>query len=181
MPLTTRAPRPGDTPKWLLSLHRWLGTLTVVAVGIHLGALVADSYVTFTLADLTIPFIGDDKPVAVGLGVVGLWLLVAVQVSAMMMRRLPQVWWRRIHVASYLLVLVVSWHSVLAGTDIGRGVYAVAAVALSLAPVVVIALRAAAPPRRGPRGARGSRASGRPAAQAPAPGARAAAAAEFSA
>jgi DMSO/TMAO reductase YedYZ heme-binding membrane subunit len=82
-------------------------------------------------------------------------LLIAVQVSSAMMRRLPQVWWRRIHVTSYALVLVVSWHAVLAGTDIGRGLYTVAAVVLSMAPILVIALRAAAPPLRGPR--RGSK------------------------
>ena len=43
-------------PAWLLDLHRWLGGLTVAFVAVHLVALVADSYVSFDLADVLVPF-----------------------------------------------------------------------------------------------------------------------------
>lgn len=54
--LATRAL--GDKPKapWLLDLHRHLGGLTVAFTGIHLAALVADTYVHFGWADLFVPF-----------------------------------------------------------------------------------------------------------------------------
>ncbi len=68
-------------PAWLLDLHRWLGALTVGFLGLHLGALVADSYVHFGLADLAVPLASDWKPVAVAAGVVAMWSIVAVLAS----------------------------------------------------------------------------------------------------
>ena len=35
--------KPG--PKWFLDLHRFLGGLSVIFVGVHLAGLVADNYV----------------------------------------------------------------------------------------------------------------------------------------
>ena len=54
--LATRVLRPHDRPAWLLDLHRALGGLAVVATGLHLLALVADSYITFGVMDLMVPF-----------------------------------------------------------------------------------------------------------------------------
>ena len=57
-----------------------LGGLAVMFTAIHLAALVADSYVHFGLADLTVPFASSWQPGAVALGVVAMWLLLAVEV-----------------------------------------------------------------------------------------------------
>ena len=54
--LATRALGNNPRPAWLLDLHRYVGGLTVVFLGVHLGALVADSYVHFGVADLLVPF-----------------------------------------------------------------------------------------------------------------------------
>jgi DMSO/TMAO reductase YedYZ heme-binding membrane subunit len=148
MLLATRVLKPRDKPAWLLDLHRWLGALTAGFVALHIAALLADTYVTFSWSDMLIPFASSYKTVGVGLGVIAVYLLVAVQVSSMLMRRIPTRWWRRIHLSSYLLVLITSWHAVLSGTDIGRGVYAVAAIALTVSPIFVFAIRAAKPPVR---------------------------------
>lgn len=63
--LATRAL--GQRPKapWLLDLHRHLGGLTVAFVGLHLGALVADSYVHFGWADVSVPWASSWKATAV--------------------------------------------------------------------------------------------------------------------
>ena len=57
----------GDKPKapWLLDLHRHLGGLTVLFTGLHMAALVADSYAQFGLADLLVPFASEWRPGAV--------------------------------------------------------------------------------------------------------------------
>lgn len=128
-------------PAWTFALHRWLGSLTVVAIGVHLGALVADSYVTFTLVDLVVPFASDYRPWGVALGVFSLWLVVAVQFSARVLRRLPKVWWRLLHRASYALVVTVSLHAALTGTDVLRGFYAGAALLLVLLPTAALLVR----------------------------------------
>jgi sulfoxide reductase heme-binding subunit YedZ len=110
-------------PAWLLDLHRWLGALTVGFLGLHLGALVADSYVHFGLADLAVPLASDWKPVAVAAGVVAMWSIVAVQASSLLRKRIPKWLWRSIHLSSYPTFLLVSAHGIFAGTDASMSLY----------------------------------------------------------
>ena len=110
-------------PAWLLDAHRWLGALTVAFLSLHIGALVADSYVHFGLADITIPFASDWKPAAVAAGVLAMWSLLAVQVSSLLRKRISKRTWRAIHLSSYPTFLLVSLHGVFAGTDATQTLY----------------------------------------------------------
>lgn len=127
--LSTKAFPEHRRPAWLLDLHRWLGGLTVGFVAIHLGALVADTYVHFGLSDLLVPFASSWKPGAVALGVVALWFLIAVELTSLGLRRLPRRVWRWIHLSSYAVFLLGSLHAALAGTDRSAWLYQVTAVA----------------------------------------------------
>ena len=115
--LATRAL--GNRPRapWLLDLHRHLGGLTVLFVGVHLGALVADNFVHFGVADLLVPFASGWKTGAVAWGVIAFWLLLGIEVTSLLMRRLPKVWWRRIHLTSYAVAVLTTVHLFTAGTD----------------------------------------------------------------
>lgn len=115
--LATRALGSNPRPAWLLDLHRFVGGLTVLFLGVHLGALVADSFVPFGVADLLVPFASSWKTGAVAWGVVGFWLLVAVELTSLMMRRLPRRTWRAVHLTSYLAAIVATVHAYTAGTD----------------------------------------------------------------
>lgn len=115
--LATRALGPNPRPAWLLDLHRYVGGLTVAFLAVHLGALVADSFVHFGLADLLVPYASSWKAGAVAWGIVGFWLLVAVEVSSLLMRRLPKRTWRLIHLTSYLAAVTSTVHAFTAGTD----------------------------------------------------------------
>ncbi len=110
-------------PAWSIDLHRWLATLTIGFLTLHLVALVADDYVEFTLADLAIPYATDWKPFPVALGILATWLLLVVQVTSLIMRRLPRRVWRGIHLTSYLVFLLASFHGTLAGTDATHPLY----------------------------------------------------------
>ena len=107
----TRALKDIDRPAWLVALHRWFSVLTAIAVVTHLVALVADSYVHFGLAELLVPGTSSWRPLAVSLGVVALYLFVVVHVSSLAMKRLPKVWWRRLHALSYLSVWAAIMHA----------------------------------------------------------------------
>jgi len=122
-------------PAWILDLHRWLAGLTVGFVGLHLATLVADSYIHFGLADLTVPFASDWKPIPVALGVIATWLLGIVQVTSLAMKRLPRKVWHRIHLASYATFFLTSLHGTLAGTDASNRLYQVTSLA-ALAAVI---------------------------------------------
>lgn len=143
--LSAKVIPPRVRPPWMLDLHRWLGGTALVLVGVHLAALLADSYIHFTLVDLLVPFASPYEPLGVAVGVLGLYLLVLVQVSSLAMRRIPTSWWRMLHMTSYGLVFVVSLHAVLAGTDAVRGLYLGATILLAVTPVVAITVRLARP------------------------------------
>ena len=121
--LSTKAFPNQRRPVWLLSLHRWLGGLTMSFLAIHVAALVADNYVSFGLADIAIPYASDWKPGAVALGVLGAWLLVAVELTSLAMRRLPRKFWRVVHLSSYVAFWLTSMHAAFAGTDATSWLY----------------------------------------------------------
>jgi DMSO/TMAO reductase YedYZ heme-binding membrane subunit len=104
-------------PRWLLDLHRFLGGLAVVFVGIHLVALFADTFVPFSPVQLLVPFTSDYRPLPVAWGIVGFYLLVAVELTSLGMRRLPKRTWHLIHLLSYPLFVVATIHLLTAGTD----------------------------------------------------------------
>lgn len=102
---------------WTLDLHRFLGGASVVFTGLHITGLVADNYMTFGASDVLVPFASPWKPAAVALGVVALYLLVAVEATSLLMRRLPRRWWRSVHLTSYGVFWLATFHLLSAGTD----------------------------------------------------------------
>ena len=115
--LTTGRPAPG----WTLDLHRFLGGTAVIFAALHVAGLVGDTYVHFGPADLLVPFASGWKPGAVALGVIALYLLIAIEGTSLLMRRLPRKLWRSIHLTSYVLFWVSTFHLQLAGTDARNG------------------------------------------------------------
>ena len=160
--LATRALGNNPRPAWLLDLHRFVGGLTVLFLAVHLGALVADSYVHFGLADLLVPFASSWKTGAVAWGVVGMWLLVAVEVSSLMMRRLPRRTWRAIHLTSYLAAVLATVHAFTAGTDAKNPFVTWAAVASLSAITFFLVFRLVLPRRKARAAARAARRDGAP-------------------
>jgi DMSO/TMAO reductase YedYZ heme-binding membrane subunit len=145
-------------PAWVLDLHRFLGAAAVSFTALHIGGLVADNYVHFGAADLFVPYASEWRPLPVALGIVAFYLLVAVEATSLMMRRLPRRLWRWIHLTSYLLFFAVAVHGATAGTDAGNIVYvwgsnAAIAVVLFLTIVRVVSGRTRSAERRTPRSA----------------------------
>ena len=126
-------------PAWLADLHRAVGGLSVVFSAVHVVALLLDDYVEFSLVDVLVPFAAHWRPTAVALGVVALYLLIAVELSSLLRRRLPTTWWRRLHLLSVPLFGVGTAHLVSAGTDAAHPVVQ-AAVYASVAAFVVLSV-----------------------------------------
>lgn len=124
--LSTRLLARRVSPAWLLDLHRHLGGMAVVFTGIHLVGLVADSYVTFGWAELFVPMASSWKPGAVAFGIVAFYLLLAIEITSLAIRRLPRSLWRWVHRSSFVLFGVATYHGVVAGTDAGNAWYRLA-------------------------------------------------------
>ena len=105
------------TPAWTLSLHRWLGALAVAFTSVHVLALVADDYVEFGLGDVLVPYATSWHPGAVAWGIVGLYLLAAIEVTSVLRKHVGPRTWRTIHLLSYVLLGVTTIHLLTAGTD----------------------------------------------------------------
>jgi hypothetical protein len=120
--LHTRALGKKPPAPWLLGLHRHLGALTVLFVGLHMGALVADSFVEFDLGDLLVPMQSAWQPGPVAWGIVAFYGLVAVEVTSLLMRRIPKRVWHGIHLTSYLSFVMATAHGIAAGTDMSNPV-----------------------------------------------------------
>ena len=116
--LATRALGRKPSAPWLLDLHRFLGGLAVVFVGVHMLSLMLDPFVRFTIGDLLVPFASTQyKPGAVAWGVVALYLLVAIEVTSLLKQRIPQRLWRGVHLTSYVLYAFATVHLLTAGSD----------------------------------------------------------------
>ncbi|HEX2383386.1 MAG TPA: ferric reductase-like transmembrane domain-containing protein [Acidimicrobiales bacterium] len=117
MALSTHALGRRPRRPWLLDLHRYLGGLCVAFVGLHLVALLADDFVQFSIADLLVPFVTSYRTTAVAWGVLAFWLVIAVEVSSLVMHRLPRKVWYGIHLSSYVIAVTATLHALYTGTD----------------------------------------------------------------
>jgi predicted ferric reductase len=129
-------------PAWMLDLHRFLGGLSVAFVAVHVLGLSLDGYVHFGPAQLFVPFASSWRPVAVAWGIVGMYLLLAIEVTSLLMRHLPRRVWRGIHLTSFVLFVVATAHGLLSGTDVRNGVVRWCALGGTLAVANLLVLRA---------------------------------------
>ena len=133
-------------PAWLLDLHRHLGGLALVFLGVHMLGILLDGYVHFGLSQLLVPLAGTWHPGAVAWGIVGLYLLLAVELTSLLRRHLPLRVWRRTHYLSFPLFVVATIHAMTAGTD--RSTPAMQIAVFSVCGLVVLLTVAGALPTR---------------------------------
>jgi hypothetical protein len=116
-------------PPWLFDLHRFLGGLALIFTGIHVLAVLLDTYVHFNLVSVLIPFTGTWHPVAVAWGIVGLYLLLAIEMTSLARSHVSKRLWRRVHFGAFGLFVISTVHALSAGTDAGSRPFLMAVVA----------------------------------------------------
>ena len=158
--LSTRLTNGRPTPAWILDLHRFLAGTAVGFTGLHVAGLVADNYVHFGAADILVPFAASWRTVPVGLGVIAMYLLAAIEISSLLMRRLPRRLWRGIHLSSYVAFWLATFHLATAGTDASHPLSRVATAGV-IATVVFLTLVRALSGRGGGRHHRPERSEAR--------------------
>lgn len=120
--LSTRLIRRRGAPAWLLDLHRFLGLLSIVVTALHMLALYLHSRFEFKEfpfgpRELFVVWASKYAPGAVAWGIVAFYLLVAVQVSSWLMRRISRRMWHTIHLGSFAIFAAASIHTFTAGSD----------------------------------------------------------------
>jgi methionine sulfoxide reductase heme-binding subunit len=140
--------------------HAFVATTGLVLLGVHLGLLLIDAYMPFTLSDVLIPMRSSFRPVAITAGVLAMYGMVLLIVSSWSRTKLSTRLWRAIHLLSVPAFVLALLHGVFVGTDTERpwmvALYAVTGV-IAFFLVVVRGLTAdyrparPAPPARTPR------------------------------
>jgi DMSO/TMAO reductase YedYZ heme-binding membrane subunit len=91
--------------------------------------------------NVLVPLTGSWHPVAVAWGIVGLYALLAVELTSLARARISKRLWRRVHFASFALFVVTTIHALTAGTDRGSPPFVIAVVATCLVVVALTGVR----------------------------------------
>jgi len=98
-------------------VHRYLGLLAGMFIWLHVLVLLVDSYLPFSVAQLTVPGLSSYRPLPTALGVVGAELLLALALTNRFRARLPYAFWRRAHFLNFAVWALALAHGVTAGAD----------------------------------------------------------------
>lgn len=112
-------------------VHRIVGEVAMIFIGVHILGLFLDTYVHFGLADLFVPLASSWHPIPVAFGIVAFWLLIAVMLSSLLKDRIPHALWQTIHLSSYAAYVLTTVHLMTAGTDATWGPIAIANVTIA--------------------------------------------------
>jgi predicted ferric reductase len=134
-----QVPRP--RPAWMLDLHRFLSGLSLFFVALHVGALALDSFVGFDWDDLLVPYASTWRPGAVAWGIAAMYLLVAIEVTSLLMKRVRHGLWHAVHMLSFVVFVAVTVHGLLAGADADEPLMLVFAIASSALVVLLMIAR----------------------------------------
>ncbi len=141
--LAHRGPKPRGRAAWILDLHRYLGTLSIVFLVIHLAALRMDRFQPFYAGDLFLPMHSEWKPEAVAWGIVSMFLLLAVQITSFFRTRMSKRLWHSLHLLSFPMLLAGSVHAFTAGTDTASEIIRYSSIGTGVVLSGVLALRIA--------------------------------------
>jgi predicted ferric reductase len=115
--LSGRAKLPGWPRFALEDIHRFIGLLAGTFIAIHVGALLVDGYMPFSLANILVPGTAPYRPVSVAFGVIAAELLAALAVTNHYRKALPHRFWRRAHYLNFGVWLLALVHGIAAGSD----------------------------------------------------------------
>ena len=99
-------------------LHRNISLFVLVLLAMHVIVAVLDDYVTITVQESFIPFIGSYRPVWMGLGALSSDLVIAMIVTSLLRQRIGYETWRAVHWTSYLCWPLGVVHALGTGSDV---------------------------------------------------------------
>jgi len=98
-------------------MHRRISLLSIVFLTTHVLAAILDPFLNLGLAAALVPFGSAWKPLPVALGVISMYLFLALIATSLLRRHLGQRAWRLVHWTSYLMWPLALAHTVTAGSD----------------------------------------------------------------
>ena len=125
----------------LRATHEALALATMAAIVIHAGALLGDSYLSPSLADITVPFVSSFNRLWTSVGIVCGWLTLVLGLSYYVRARIGVRRWRRLHRLTAVVWLASIAHALGEGTDAGQAWFLLGAGALVVPAMTLLAVR----------------------------------------
>ncbi len=135
---------------WII--HKALAIALLVAIAIHIGFLLIDHYISFSIFQITIPFLStyNNKTQFLGLplgslgvtfGILAMYGVVILVVSSLYLMQRKKRTWRLLHYLSYAVAVLVFFHVLYVGTDVRYGLFRAAWIFLGFIVFVGIIMR----------------------------------------
>ena len=116
--LSAQIQSPSRWPRMLNSeLHNFLTLLSTVFLGVHILAVWIDPFTHFGWNEIFIPFVSTYRTVWMALGIVALYLGIAIGISTWLRPRIGYLWWRRLHVLTLGIYVIATLHAIGTGSD----------------------------------------------------------------
>ena len=107
----------------------------------YITSISLDTYVHFGPVNVLVPFTGSWHPDAVAWGILGVYALLAVEVTSLLRKRLPMNVWRKTHFLAFAAFGLTTLHAMTAGTDRRTAAMQLAVVTISTLIAGLTALR----------------------------------------
>ena len=131
--------------------HKAIAYVFAISVIIHVGSLLFDKYVPFTIAQALVPFISHYREVTiaghrlgslyVALGIFALYFVLAIILTSILwMDKKPRTW-KLFHFLGYLTMIFVFFHALYLGTDLMHGIFRVLWIILGIGIAIAIIYR----------------------------------------
>jgi DMSO/TMAO reductase YedYZ heme-binding membrane subunit len=134
--------------------HAFVASTGLALLGVHMGLLLVDEFMPFSVATLTLPMASEYRPLAVTAGVVAMYGIVAIVVTSWLRKRVGTSWWRRVHTMAVPMFTLTLAHGLFAGTDSERpwmlALYAVTGLLVVFLTIVRALTFGYRPPRPAP-------------------------------
>ncbi|GAC1687398.1 MAG: hypothetical protein NVS9B9_09480 [Ktedonobacteraceae bacterium] len=131
--LSAQLQSPSRWPRLINSeLHNFLSLLSTIFLGVHILAVWVDPFTHFGWRDILIPFASSYRTLWMALGIVAVYLGIAIGISTLLRPYIGYGWWRRLHIMTLGIFAIATLHGIGAGSDTQTwwafGLYAVSGV-----------------------------------------------------
>jgi predicted ferric reductase len=116
--LSTKIQSPSRWPRLLNNeLHNFLTLLSTVFLVVHVLAVWIDPFTHFGWNEILIPLASSYRPVWMALGIVGLYLGIAIGISTLLRPHIGYKLWRQLHVLTLGIFALATIHGIGTGSD----------------------------------------------------------------
>ncbi len=116
--LSTQFQSPSRWPRLLNNeLHNFLTLLSTIFLGVHVLAVWVDPFTHFGWNEILIPLASHYRAIWMALGIVALYLGIAIGISTWLRSRIGYKWWRRLHVLTLGIFALATIHGLGTGSD----------------------------------------------------------------